>query len=145
MEERFETFTTLINSISRSIRRIKSVEIDEYNLKGSHVSILYYLYTNGKLTSKEICELCETDKANISRQLDYLESRSYIVCDSDAPKRYRNYFTLTELGREIGEIIVKKIESFLSYTSKGISENDLETMYKCLGIISDNLNDLLPW
>ena len=43
MEERFETFTVLITRISRSIKRIKADEMADFELKGPHVSCLYYL------------------------------------------------------------------------------------------------------
>ena len=46
MKERFETFTVLINRISRNIRKIKNQEMAEYHLRSAHVSCLYYLYTN---------------------------------------------------------------------------------------------------
>ena len=42
--ERFETFTVLINRISRNIRKIKNQEMAEYNLKSAHVSCLYYIF-----------------------------------------------------------------------------------------------------
>ena len=45
MENRFETFTVLINRISRNIRKIKNQEMAEYGLRSAHVSCLYYLYT----------------------------------------------------------------------------------------------------
>ena len=44
MNERFETFTVMINRISRNIRKIKNQEMAEYNLRSSHISCLYYLY-----------------------------------------------------------------------------------------------------
>ena len=43
MEERFETFTVLITRISRSIKRIKADEMADFELKGPHVSCLFYL------------------------------------------------------------------------------------------------------
>ena len=73
MKERFETFTVLINRISRNIRKIKNYEMAEYNLKSSHISCLYYLYMENGLTATDLCERCEEDKATISRALDYLE------------------------------------------------------------------------
>ena len=73
MEERYETFTTLIGSISRSIRRIKSEEMAAFGLKGPHVSCLYYLSLNDGLTAAALCERCGEDKAAVSRSLDYLE------------------------------------------------------------------------
>jgi len=73
MEERFQAFTVLIGSINRSIHRIKTGEMSEFQLRSSHVSCLYYLFKSGSLTAKEICTLCEEDKANISRAVRFLD------------------------------------------------------------------------
>ena len=70
MQERFETFTVLINRISRDIRRIKNQEMAAYHLRSAHVSCLYYIYSLDGVTSAELCEHCEEDKATISRALD---------------------------------------------------------------------------
>ena len=56
MKERFETFTMLINRISRNIRKIKNQEMVEYGLRSIHVSCLYYLYSADFLTATELCE-----------------------------------------------------------------------------------------
>ena len=89
MEARFETFTVLINRISRNIRRIKNQEMAEYNLRSAHVSCLYYIYMSPGLTSTELCERCEEDKATISRAVEYLEENGYIVCNSKSAKKYK--------------------------------------------------------
>ena len=105
MQERFETFTVLINRISRDIRRIKNQEMAVYHLRSAHVSCLYYIYSLDGVTSAELCEHCEEDKATISRALDYLETNGFIVRDSDRVKRYRNPLRLTEKGQEVGKRI----------------------------------------
>lgn len=51
MEERFETFTVLITRISRSIKRIKADEMADFELKGPHVSCLYYLSQQDGMTA----------------------------------------------------------------------------------------------
>jgi len=58
MKERFETFTVLINKISRNIRKIKNQEMAEYGLRSTHVTCLYYLYSAKSLTATELCERC---------------------------------------------------------------------------------------
>lgn len=73
MENRFKLFTVLTSKISRCIRKIKTEEMDEFNLKSTHVSCLYYLYEENSLTAKELCDVCDEDKAAISRSLDYIE------------------------------------------------------------------------
>ena len=87
MQERFETFTVLINRISRDIRRIKNQEMAAYHLRSVHVSCLYYIYSLDGVTAAELCEHCEEDKATISRALDYLETNGFIVRDSERAKR----------------------------------------------------------
>ena len=57
MQERFETFTVLINRISRDIRRIKNQEMAAYHLRSAHVSCLYYIYSCLLYTSDAADEL----------------------------------------------------------------------------------------
>jgi len=68
MEERFETFTVLITRISRSIKRIKADEMADFELKGPHVSCLYYLSQQDGMTAAELCERCDEDKAGRPRE-----------------------------------------------------------------------------
>ena len=51
MEQRFETFTVLINRIGRSIKRLKAGQMAQLELKGPYVSCLYYLYRCGPMTN----------------------------------------------------------------------------------------------
>lgn len=140
MEERFETFTVLLNRINRNIRKIKNEEMANYELRSPHVSCLYYLYLSQGLTSKELCERCEEDKATISRSLDYLEKNNYIVCKSESKKRYNAPFELTERGMRAGKRIADKISAVLDEISAGISDKDRAIFYRSLNIISENIN-----
>ncbi len=139
MEERFETFTALITMIGRSIRRIKTQEVARFQLKGPHVSCLYYLYKKKSLTSSELCLLCEEDKANLSRTLDYLEERGYLAPRIAGQKRYRSPLTLTEEGARVGAYIAERVDRVLTAASEGVSESDRRTMYESLTRISENL------
>ena len=142
MEERFKTFTVLIANISRSIRKIKTEEMEEFHLKSPHVSCLYYLYKAKSLTAKELCDICEEDKANISRSIKYLEENGYLFCNSKAQKRYQSPLELTEKGRKVGEQIEKKIDDILERASEGLSEENREILYRSLSLISENLQKI---
>ena len=142
MEERFETFTVLINSISRSIHKLKTMEMAEFDLKSSHVSCLYYLFKQESLTAKELCDLCSEDKANISRAVRHLEEKGYVACHSKTQKRYQSPLTLTEKGREIGAYIAEKIDCILAGVSEGIDEEHRRVMYESLARISENLRKI---
>lgn len=139
MQERFETFTVLINRISRNIRKIKNQEMAEYNLRSAHVSCLYYLYTNTGATATDLCERCEEDKATISRALDYLETEGYLTCQSKSTKRYKSPLILTEKGNLVGKKIADKISGVLHEISGGLTEEERVAFYRSLSIISESL------
>ena len=139
MEERFRKFTVLMTKIRRSIQKIKSEEMAEYNLKSPHVSCLYYLCKEGDLTAKELCDICDEDKASISRSIVQLEERGYVICPSASKKRYRAHITLTDDGKLIAQNIVKKIDNYFDVIGKNLSETDRDTFYRCLFEISESL------
>ena len=139
MEERFETFTVLINRISRNIRKIKNQEMADYNLRSAHVSCLYYIYRAETITATELCEKCEEDKATISRALDYLEKNEFITCLSPNTKRYKSPLVLTEKGSVVGKKIADKIGGVLDQISVGLTEEERQSFYRYLSIISNSL------
>lgn len=139
MQERFETFTVLINRISRNIRKIKNQEMAEYNLRSAHVSCLYYLYVAETMTATDLCERCEEDKATISRALDYLETKGYLTCESKSVKRYKSPLILTEKGAVVGKKIADKIDGILDEISMGLTEEERKSFYRSLSIISESL------
>ena len=139
MQERFETFTVLINRINRNIRRIKNQEMADYDLRSAHVSCLYYIYTLKEATATDLCERCEEDKATISRALDYLDTNGYITRKAEAAKRYKNPLLLTEKGREAGKKSADKIDAVLNAISDGLTEEERIAFYRSLSIISTGL------
>ncbi len=142
MEARFETFTALITKINRNIRRIKTLEMAEFDLKSPHVSCLYHLYTAEGLTATELSERCEEDKAAISRSLDYLEQNGFLVCEAQKSKRYKSRLTLTEKGLMVGKKIAEKVDHVLNLVSIGLNDGERAEFYRALHTISDNLDDI---
>lgn len=143
MNKRFETFTVLINRISRNIRKIKNQEMAEYNLRSSHISCLYYLYLSKSLTATELCERCEEDKATISRSLDFLENNGYLVCESKNVKRYKSPLKLTDKGAEVAKKIADKISYFLEKISVELTEEERLQFYKYLTLISKGIDTIV--
>ena len=142
MQERFETFTVLINRISRDIRRIKNQEMAAYHLRSAHVSCLYYIYSLEGVTAAELCEHCEEDKATISRAVDYLETNGFLLRDAGA-KRYKSPLLLTEKGRDTGKRIAEKIDGVLETISHALTEEERIEFYRSLSTISRSLEAIV--
>ena len=142
MKERFQTFTSLIAKISRNIKKIKNQEMAEYGLRSVHVTCLYYLYAAKSLTATELCELCEEDKATISRAIVWLEDNGYLICKSKSAKRYKSPLFLTEKGIEAAKKIATKIDGVLNIISESLPDEELVSFYRSLSIISEKLEKL---
>ena len=140
MQERFKTFTVLINRISRNIKKIKNKEMAEYNLRSVHVSCLYYIYAFKGATATDLCEHCEEDKATISRALEYLDTNGYVIRKTDSAKRYKSPLMLTEKGREVGKKIADKINKVLDSIGGGLTDEERTAFYRSLLIVSNGLD-----
>ena len=138
MIQRFDAFVSGITSCYKYIQRIKSMEMTEFGLKGTHVMCLYYLRQNpAGLTASQLCGLCAEDKAAISRTVSELKSRGYIPTLSQ--KAYRAMLTLTAAGQEVARKFDHLIEGWVSAGGDGLSSEERSDFYKSLATISDNL------
>lgn len=142
MQERFVMFTTLIANISRSIFRMKSEVMSEFDLRSSHVSCLYYLHHGMAKSSAELCRVCDEDKANVSRAVKELEERGMIVRQRDSRGRRSGRLAITDEGREIAIFITEQIENILAVLDGAATEEERRIMYKALSGISTRLSAL---
>ena len=138
MQEHFKLFTSLIASINRDIRHVKTQIIAEHNLKCPHVSTLYYLYVENGLTLKELCEKCNEDKGAISRSVKSLEIEG-LVDNKSTHKKYKQKLQLTEKGKVIGKDVAKKIDLAIQKAIENLSDEDRACVYRSLKTISNNL------
>ncbi|MBQ7339661.1 MAG: hypothetical protein IJW43_02265 [Clostridia bacterium] len=142
MDGRFESFTGLINKIAKSIRKIKTEEMSDFGIKSSHVSCVYYLYKQGDLTAGELCSFCDEDKASISRSVDFLQTNGYLEHENNGKKTYNKKLILTEKGKQLGEVISKKIDVVLSEVGSFMSSEERIVFYKTLSKISFELENI---
>lgn len=144
MIQRFETFVLSINRIYRCIQKIKSQEMTELGLKGTHVMCLFQLRQNRDgLTSAELSALCLEDKAAVSRAVSRLEELGLVRFQSSADKRrYRSKIRLTDAGSRVAEKMMTLIERAVQKGGAGLSDAQREAFYDALAVIARNLSDL---
>ena len=140
MLNRFGEFVTGITACYKSIQRIKSAEMTEFGLKGTHVMCLFYLHHNPDgLTAAQLCQLCDEDKAAISRTLNELEIKGYTMTELSAGRKYRARVCLTDEGIGISCHIDKLIEGWVTVGGAGLTEEQRAGFYNALNLIAGNL------
>lgn len=144
MIKRFELFVTGITTCYKYIQKIKSFEMVEFGLKGTHVMCLFYLGINSEgLTATELCSLCSEDKAAISRTINDLIAKEYIVYQQTESnkKKYRAKLFLTDKGKQLSENINVLISLWVESGGEGLSDEERNIFYNSLSIISSNLKN----
>ncbi len=138
MLKRFQSFVSGITICYKYIQKIKSVEMTELGLKGTHLMCLFFLRQNPEgLTAAQLCQLSMEDKAAISRTLAILHEKEYIYSQA---KKYRAEIRLTDSGLAVAEKIEELIEQWVGCGGDGLSEEDREVFYRSLEHISSNLH-----
>lgn len=143
MVERFEQFCAAISQIQRFIARIERVEMEKYGLKGPHAQCLVAMlrYPEG-VTAARLCELCEKDKAAISRTLAELEQSEMIIRVTPEGKRYRAKLCLSQKGRQVAESVNSLIYLAVSRASAGYGMEKQQVFVQVLNLIAENLQNI---
>lgn len=139
---RFQEFVSGITVCYKYLQRIKNFQMTELGLKGIHVSCLFNLHNCPEgLTATQLCSLCCEDKATISRTVADLREKGYI--EPSTGKSYRAVLRLSEAGEAVAKQMEPMIESWVSAGGEGLTDEQREVFYQCLGMISENLKEKL--
>ena len=99
MENRYELLSGAISCMYHDIQKIERVEMARYGLKGPHAQCLLAIKKHPEgITAARLCEVCEKDKAAVSRTLAELEEVGMIYRENRNGSRYRSALMLTEQG-----------------------------------------------
>ena len=141
MISRFEQFTMIISGIYRRLQKIEKAEMIKHGYKGAFAQYLATLsrYEEG-LTSSELCEICDKDKAAVSRIIAEMEEKGLVQREKKVVRSYRSKITLTEKGKEIADFVKKRAEEAVCAVSGEVmTEKDRETFYQTLDALYKNL------
>ena len=143
MLSRFEQFSTAIFSIYQYIQKIERIEMSKYGLKGSHTQCLIALQQHPQgLTASKLCEVCDKDKAAVSRTIAELEDMGLLERKSNTGYNYRAILMLTEKGLHAANQISTLAATAAERASADLSSEQREMFYNSLSLIADNLSKL---
>ena len=143
MITRFEQFTSAISSIYQSIAKIERVEMAKYGLKGPHAQCLLAMsrYPDG-ITAARLCEVCEKDKAAVSRTVAELEEAGLLTKQEKNGIRYRVPLRLTQAGRDAAQTVNDLAGKAVEQAGAGLTDEQRDVFYHVLGVIAQNLHTI---
>ena len=141
MLHRYEIFSAAVASMYHAIQRIERVEMAKYGLKGPHAQCLLAMsrYPDG-LTSVRLCEICDKDKAAVSRTVSELEEAGLLTIAEKNGVRYRAMLYLTETGQAAAKAVCRRAELAVAQAGQGLTDGQREVFYDVLAKIAGNLH-----
>ncbi len=101
--------------------------------------VLYQLYKHNSLSQFEIASHAYKDAPTVTRIIDILLSKDYIVKNIDELDRRKFSICLHHNGKELIKDILPALNFFRENCYENISENELATLEKILNKINQNL------
>ena len=144
MLNRFAKFSLSIAQIDRCWHKLAAEEMAKYELNSPHAVYLNMLYDapEAGITAAQLTELCGKNKADVSRMVAILERKGLVRKVSVGGNLYRAKLMLTEEGRAAAEHVRKRAAVAVELAGSGLSNEERETFYKALELITENLQKL---
>lgn len=143
MIRRFQEFSGAIACIYRQIQKIERAEMARYGLKGHHVQCMLALARNPEgVTATQLCEICDKDKAAISRTVAELVNAGMVLRCGAGEKRYRVQLRLTEQGSRIAREVMDFTAKAVEQAGEGFSQEDRMIFYRVINQIASNIQQL---
>lgn len=140
MNDRYEQFSYTVSSIYRQIQKIEREEMERYGYRGAFAQYLVTLnrFPDG-LTAAEICEICDRDKAAVSRITAEMEEKGLIVREFKANSLYRAKLKLTKEGIKAARFVSERARAAVETTGGELSDEDRKILYSALMLIKEKL------
>ena len=141
MISRYEQFSFAISNLYRSIQKIERDEMECYGLKGVYAQYLVTLqrFPLG-LAAAQLCEICDLDKAAVSRAVAEMEHRGLLKRDLTTSTGYRAKLCLTEAGKEAAEFVNQRAQRAVEAAGCDLTDEDRKVLYQALEAISSRLH-----
>ena len=143
MLSRFEQFSFVISGIHRYVQKLERDEMVKYGYKGAFAQYLVVLsrYPDG-LTAAQLCDICDKDKAAVSRISAEMEVKGLLlrVCDND--NRYRALLKLTDEGQKAADHVCRKARAAVAAVGNQLTDVERTAFYTALNLIASKLQVL---
>ena len=140
---RFEQFSYVISGINRYIQKIERDEMVKYGYKGAYAQYLMAIrrFPDG-ITSAKLCEICDKDKAAVSRVVAEMAEKGLITRESRSERPYNAPIRLTETGRQLAAYVDERACAAIDAVGSDMTDEDRRAFYATLDFIAAKLQTI---
>ena len=140
---RYQQFSYIVSVINRQIQKIERDEMEKYGYKGSFAQYLMAMRRNPEgVTSAQLSEMCDKDKAAVSRVVTEMIEKGLVVRKSAKDSLYRAKLTLSQEGERIVEFVANRAVAAIEAMGNELSDDQRKILYFTLDVIENKLGVL---
>ena len=141
MEKRLDYISVSIASVYRGIQRSNSEALAEFGMNNIHAICIYAVGSKPGISATEICKSTATDKAAVSKSIKSLIDDGYIERPILSKRAYRSGIYLTEKGKELFDVVKKRLEEKSSKVFKNVNDREFKVLVQTLNHIASNFEE----
>ena len=127
------------HNMIRSARQIINENLQPLNLSSAEGNILLHLFTQGQdMGQEQLVEQLDVSKPAVSRLLDSLETKGYVIRQPDPADKRAHRVRLTDKALEIGPAVEQSYNHVYTLAMQGISQDEFEYFVKLFSRMSEN-------
>ncbi|MGB7402534.1 MAG: MarR family transcriptional regulator [Arcobacter sp.] len=131
----------VINRTALAMKTGFNKQIKEFEISPEQWSLIFRIVENNGLTQKELANSTYKDQANITRSLDRLEKKGFLNrLANSKDRRIINIFS-TPKAKELVEKIVPISKQYNQLLSKGLSQEECESLISLLNKVYINIEE----
>jgi MarR family transcriptional regulator, organic hydroperoxide resistance regulator len=120
-------------------RKLLSAFLEKgYDITFEQWTVMNVLYVEAGLIQSEIATKTYKDKTNVTRILDVLSKKGYVVRESHEKDRRSSCIYLTDTGKRMFEDLIPYTKSINEQFIKGLSDEELKIFTSVLDRICNN-------
>ena len=141
-QDRFDKFYYHATCALKSIQKLKTKAMIPMGLTSAHTMCLRHLCAAPDgLTRTKLVHICDIDKAQVSRIINDLCARGYVIETEDESINYKKRLKLTPMGKDIAEQINELVLKVNTYVSKDFTEEEIDVFYRVFDVICERLKE----
>lgn len=124
----------------KKMRFLTKFYLNKYNLSISEVEILLFIKLSGKNTSKDYVDYSGMSRSLVSKNVDSLVKKGFLVQAQDPSDRRVFHLHLNEKAKDFVDSYKELKKKTLDCVLQGISDEEIEVMEKIMERMTNNLD-----
>ena len=108
-----------------------------YGLLRAEWRVLFHLGCYGCMTAKDICKAAKMHKTKISRAVQKMEDKDYLIRSQDDQDRRKEWLKLTSKGKSVYKDLRLSAEEYEAALNAQLSPEDMKMLKRLLGALAE--------